>query len=359
MTATPAGYFQTSYSGDLRFRKTALQRARLVLLVGTIVLLPWVLSGFYIRVVIAIALAIPGALALNLLTGVAGQISLGNAAFMGIGATTAAVLGTQYDVPVLLALPVVVVLSAAVGALVGLPSLRVRGLYLIIATLALHFIMAYGFRSVQSAAVGEAGFIMPSASVLGLEISSDFAWYFLLFGFVAIVTLGYVNIVRSRAGRAWMAIRERDIAAEILGVAVGREKIKAFALTSAVIGLQGALQAYYVGVVNYETFDLTLAISYIAMIIIGGLGTHRGAIYGAAFVTALPYLIPRAIDTLPAGVADYLGPRIFEIQAALFGALIIVFMLYEPKGIAEVMSRIRKYFLLWPFSRERLVEEEQ
>lgn len=358
MSSIPAGHYQTSYSGDMAIRKTVLQRGRLVALVLLLFAVPAVTSPFYLRVAIAVALAVPGAIALSLLTGVAGQISLGNAAFMGIGATGAAVLATQLGWSLLVVVPTAGLVTGLVGAIVGIPSLRVRGLYLIIATLALHFVMVFGFRVVQQQLVGEAGFILPTPTVAGFELDSGTSWYYVLVGFAALVTLAHVNLVRSRTGRAWKAIMERDIAAEILGVAVGWEKIKAFAFTSAIIGIQGALSAYYLEVVNYESYTLTLAIAYVAMVIIGGLGSHVGAIYGAAFVTSLPYLLPRVFEALPGGVSSTLSSSIFEVQAGLYGLMIIVFMMFEPRGIAEITSRIRKYFVLWPFSRERLTEQE-
>jgi branched-chain amino acid transport system permease protein len=358
VTAVPAGHFQTDYRGDIVIRKTGFQRWRLVVLMVALVVIPMLLSSYWLNVATAIAIAVPGALALSLLTGVAGQISLGNAAFMGIGATTAAVLGTELSWPFLVVVPVAGLLTGFIGTIVGIPSLRVRGLYLIIATLALHFVMVYAFRRVQGGLVGEAGFVMPIASIGGFSFIDPLAWYYLLVGFAVLVTFMHVNIVRSRVGRAWFAIRERDIAAEILGVPVAMYKIKAFTFTSAIIGVQGALYAYYIGVVNYDSFTLNLALSYVAMVMIGGLGKHVGAIYGAVFVTALPYLLTRLFEQLPSGIASHFERFTFELQAGIYGLLIILFMLFEPRGIAEITRRVRQYFVLWPFSRERLAEEE-
>lgn len=354
MAAIPSGYFQTSYRGDLAIRKTFYQKARLVVMALLLLGLPFLLSPFALDVTTAIALAVPGAIALSLLTGVAGQISLGNAAFMGIGATVAAMGGAQHGLPFPVVLVLAAVTSGVIGAAVGMPSLRVRGLYLIIATLSLHFIIVYLIRRIQSAEVGEGGFILPAASIGGFAFDRPEAWYYLLMAFAVLTVLLHVNLVRGRAGRAWLAIRERDIAAEILGVNVAAYKIRAFVLTSMIIGVQGALYAYYIGVVNYEAFNLNLAISYVAMIILGGLGSHVGAIYGAAFVTALPYLITSLFERLPGTIATTLQGEIFEIQAGLYGLLVIAFLIFEPAGLAALTGRVRKYFALWPFSRERL-----
>lgn len=359
MTSVPAGHFQVSYRGDMMQRKTLFQRARLLLLVVLLILVPFVVSVYTLNVSAAILLAIPGALALSLLTGVAGQISMGNAAFMGIGGTTAGLLGGQLHWPFLLVIVCAATLSGLVGVLVGIPSLRVRGLYLIIATLALQFVIQYTIQKVQSSTVGVAGFLLPPAEVGGLKVRTPMAWYFLLLAFAAIVTLVHINIVRSRVGRAWTVIRERDIAAEIIGIPVARYKINAFVVSSIIIGIQGALAAYYLGLVSYDMFTLDIAISYVAMIIIGGLGSHVGAIYGAAFVTALPYLLPRILSLLPVGLASHLENSIFNVQTFLYGLLVVLFLLFEPKGIAEITRRLRQYFVLWPFSKERLAEDEQ
>ena len=284
----------------------------------------------------------------------AGQISLGNAAFMGVGATTAALAGAQSGWPFLVVLPLAGVTAGIIGAAVGIPSLRVRGLYLIIATLSLHFVITYVIRRIQSAQVGEAGFIMPLAQVGPLTLAQPRQWYYLLTAFAVLVTLIHINLVRGRAGRAWLAIRERDIAAEILGVNVSAYKLRVFVLTSVIIGIQGALYAYFIGVVNYESFNLNLAIAYVAMIILGGLGSHVGAIYGAAFVTALPYLLTKLFEALPPAVGSALESVTFELQAGLYGVLVIAFLMFEPKGLAALTGRVRTYFSLWPFSRERL-----
>jgi branched-chain amino acid transport system permease protein len=292
-----------------------------------------------------------------MLTGVAGQISLGNAAFMGVGACVAGVFGAQLHWPFLAVIASAAVISGIVGAVAGTPALRLRGLYLIIATLALQYIIVWGIQSIQSSTVGVAGWILPVASVGSWSITSPITWYLVLLVFAAAVTMIHVNIGRTRIGRAWSAIREKDIAAEILGVPVGRYKINAFVLTSALIGMQGALLAYFVGVVSYDMFTLSIAITYVAMIIIGGLGSYVGAIYGAIFVTGLPYVLPSVFGSLPSAIAVHLQNQVFNIEGVVYGLLIIVFLVFEPKGIAELTRRARRYFVLWPFSRERLAEE--
>jgi branched-chain amino acid transport system permease protein len=358
VTHSPAGHFQTTYRGDSVRRKTLFQKARLVTLIFILAAFPLVAPTYYVNVAAAVALAVPGALALSMLTGVAGQISLGNAAFMGIGATTAAILSQKLQWTFVPSVAAAGVLTGVIGAAVGIPSLRVRGLYLIIATLALQFVIVFGIQRVQSALVGAGGFVLPEAFLGPISLTGPRVWYFVLVVVAGCVTLMHVNIVRSRIGRAWLAIRERDMAAEILGVSVARYKITAFVATSAIIGVQGALLAYFVGAVSYDMFTLGLALSYIAMVIIGGLGSHIGAIYGAAFVTALPYALSKLFLLMPVAVADRLNQSAFDIQAGIYGVLVILVLVLEPKGLAEITRRIREYFVLWPFSRARLAEEE-
>jgi branched-chain amino acid transport system permease protein len=293
-----------------------------------------------------------------MLTGIAGQISLGNAAFMGIGATTAAILAQKFHWSFVPSVAAAGAITGIVGAAVGIPSLRVRGLYLIIATLALQFVIVFGVQRVQSSLVGAGGFVLPEAYLGPIDLAGPRVWYGLLVIVAGAVTLMHVNIVRSRIGRAWLAIRERDMAAEILGVPVARYKITAFIATSAIIGIQGGLLAYFVGAVSYDMFTLNLALSYIAMVIIGGLGSHVGAIYGAVFVTALPYALAKLFLLMPPSLADRLNQSAFDIQAGVYGALVIIILLTEPKGIAEITRRVREYFALWPFSRSRLAEAD-
>jgi branched-chain amino acid transport system permease protein len=302
-----------------------------------------------------IMLAIPSAHALNLLTGVAGQVSLGNAAFLAIGAFSAAALGSVNSLPFVPVLVIATLVAAAAGAIVGIPALRLRGLYLVVATMALQFIVIYAARRFQVPRVGAAGFRMPRPVIFGQPMDQQ-RWYILLTIVAALSTVMFVNLKRSRYGRAWMMIRERDIAAEILGINVPRYKILAFTITSAMIGFQGALFAYYLRTVEMETFNLNLSIDFIAMIIIGGLGSAHGAIFGAVLVYGVPFYISQLSDSLPRDwfITDLIGSDIFNINRIIYGLAIIGFLLFEPAGLAQIWARVKTWFSLWPFSRERL-----
>jgi branched-chain amino acid transport system permease protein len=300
---------------------------------------PFVTSQLWLSIAVAMLLALPGSLALNLLTGVAGLISIGNAAFMAIGAGVAAELGARLGWP----FPVVVLasglVSAAIGALVGTPSLRLRGIYLLVSTMALHFLSVFTFREFEIRTVGETGFQMPTPSILGLSIAGPVSWYFVFLLFGVACFMGFVNLMKTGSGRSWLLVRERDLAAAVVGIDVARAKIMVFTVSSFAIGVQGALFAYYIQVVSYELFTLELATSYVAMILIGGMGSAVGSIYGAAFVIGLPYIL----QELSLGAfADWpwLGEHLVDLQNLVYGMSIVLFLLFEPKGLTAILGRV-------------------
>ena len=235
----------------------------------------------------------------------------------------------------------------AARARVGLPSLRLKGLYLAVTTLALHFVVTFLGGEYQTRRGLSAGVSVDPPSIAGFELYQGGHWYFVLLAIDVLVILFCLNLLRSRTGRAFMAIRDHDVAAEALGVPVRRYKLIAFVISSVLTSLAGSLSAYYLGFVSIETFTIYLTIEYVAMIIIGGAGSLLGAVMGAAFVVTFPYLIEAALRILPmpGSVAD----DKFAINYAMFGLIMILFLVFEPLGLVEIWRRIRDYFLLWPF----------
>lgn len=353
MSAKP-GYIYTHYNRDLAIYQTRLQRTVVAVGLLLIFLYSLRLGSRQIDVATRIMLAIPSALALNLLTGLAGLVSLGTAAFLAIGAFTAAALGAEAGLPLAVVVLAATLVCGVVGTLVGLPALRLRGLYLVVATMALHFIVIYVARLYQDPRVGVAGFRMPRAEFLGHAFTQQ-TWYLVMTAMAVLATIGFVNLRRSRYGRAWMMIREREIAAEVLGINVTRYKVLAFTLSSAVIGFMGALFAYYLRTVEVESFHLDIAIDYVAIIIIGGLGSAHGAIFGTILVFGVPFLITELSQSLPrdSALAQFLGFEIFNLNRILYGLAIVFFLLFEPRGLAAIWERTRTWFSLWPFTRER------
>jgi branched-chain amino acid transport system permease protein len=289
-----------------------------------------------------------GAHGLNLLTGFTGQISLGHGAFMGVGAYTAGILANM-GWPFYLALPAAGLMAATVGMIFGLPSLRLRGLYLAIATLAAQFILDYAMRNWSALTGGSAGLTVPSAHFLNWELNSDESFYYLALFFAVLATLYLKNITRTRTGRAFVAVRDRYLAAEVIGVNLFKYRIMSFGVSSFMVGIAGGLWAYYITIISDEHFTMWLSVQYLAMVIVGGLGHVLGGIFGAIFFVVLPELL-----RIPAEALTNVYPNIFGIFASLremvFGLIVILFLVFEPDGLAARWHTMRAYWKLWPFS---------
>lgn len=273
-----------------------------------------------------------GAIALNLLMGTAGQPSIGNAAFLAIGAFAGMFLLRTGLFPFPLDVIGAAVLAAAVGLVFGLPALRLNGLHLILATLSAHFLVLFVVNRYQRDTVGEAGFlIVPEFADQGLHNAYK-VWAWVLFGVVSAVILLTARLTRERSGRAWRLIRDNELVAPTFGIRPTRYKLVAFALSSGMIGMQGALFMHFTGSVNADTFTLFLAIQYLAMILIGGLDSTFGAVVGAAIVTWLPTKVPDFVAPfIDEASAITKGPQISTI---VYGVLIIFFITASPNGIA-------------------------
>src|SRR3989442_12822917 len=344
--ALGGAYFKAAYAGDLALVDTRLRRPALPALLVVLRALPRHASPFILDLVAQTALAAVGALALNLLTGLAGQVSLGHAGFIAAGAFTTGVL-VEHGLPSpLLALPAAAVVGAVLGIVVGIPALRLKGLYLALGTLALHHVVLYACAEFQNHWGANTGVSIPPPAIGPWMLKGAVAWYYALTLAAALVLALSVNLRRSRAGRAWMAIRDREIAAESVGIDVARYKVLAFVWSSAITAVAGALFAYQRAFVSVEAFGFFLAIEYIAMITIGGLGSALGAVLGAAFVTLLPYGIDAVVAGLrvPGGAEYYL----FPLKFGAFGLLIAAFLIFEPQGLVRIWRRARNWPSLWP-----------
>ena len=309
--------------------------------------MPLALTNFWTGIANQTFIAIIGALALNLLMGTTGQISLGHAGFIAAGAFTAAALVTHVEAPFVVTLLAAAVVGGVLGVAVGLPALRLKGLYLAVSTLAAYFVIIVGIGQYQAAISYGAGFTMPPAGAFGLTVESERAWFYVLLPVTLAILILNVNWLRSAFGRAWMAIHHRDISAESLGINAASYKLLAFSASTAVTCFSGALWAFHTGFVSIEAFDFHMLIQYLAMVIIGGLGSILGCILGAIFVIVLPHLISYTTQALP--FLRSMGGSVFEIQVGLFGVLMLLFLILEPRGLAGIWARVRFYFELWPF----------
>jgi len=315
--------------------------------------LPLTVHEYYLSIVNLVSIAVIGALGLNILVGYTGQISIGHGAFMSVGAYTAANFAVRLGWPWWINLLLGGLMAAVVGAIVGIPSLRIKGLYLAIATLAGQLIIEWTINHVTFISGGvQASIEVPRPTLFGYVIASQRDMYFLLLVFVALAIVGTMNLVRSRIGRAFIAIRDQDIAAEIIGINIFRYKLLAFAISSFYAGVTGVLYTYYLGIANYEQFQITVSIDYLAMIIIGGLGSVLGSIFGAAFVTLLPIVIRYAMEAFGEALfgASAVYNLVSNMRLILFGALIIFFLVVEPEGLNRLWRNIRNYFRVWPFA---------
>ena len=348
------GVLKTSYEADMALYPLPIARWTVaVIAVLMFVILPLSVDEYYLSIVNLASIAVVGALGLNILVGYTGQISIGHGAFMSVGAYTAANLVTRLDLPFWIALPAGGLMAAAVGAVVGIPSLRIKGLYLAIATLAGQLIIEWTINHVTWISGGvQASIQVPRPRLLGYPIATQRQMYFFLLAFVVLAIVGTMNLIRSRIGRAFIAIRDHDIAAEIIGIDIFRYKLLAFAISSFYAGVTGVLYTYYLGIANYEQFQITVSIDYLAMIIIGGLGSVLGSIFGAIFVTLLPIVIRLMMESF--GALLFSSGAVLNIipnlRLILFGALIIFFLVVEPEGLNRLWRNIRSYFRVWPFA---------
>ena len=342
-----SGYFRTGYGQDLALVQTRAERISLAVFMLTLAGFPFIASPFALDLACQVFLASVGALSLMLLTGYAGQISLGHAGLIAAGAFTTGILAREIHAPFWITLPASAVTGIVLGFVFGLPSLRLRGLYLAVSTLALHFVVIYLGGEYETKRGFSTGIIVEPPSLAGFKLSGGRVWYFVLLAAAAASLLICINLLRSRSGRAFRAVHARETVAEALGIGIARYKLLAFVISSSMTSVAGCLFAYYRGFVSIEAFDLFLSIQYVAMIIIGGMGSLLGALLGATFVTLFPYAIEALLHLLPN--VEKLAGDIFAVNYASFGAVMILFLVFEPLGLVGIWHRLQNYFLLWPF----------
>ena len=341
------GAAKQTYRDDEALFDTRTQRVWLGILVALLVAFPFVANQYWLYLACLVAINVAAATGLNILTGYTGLVSLGQAAFMGVGAYTVAVLEKHWGTPFLLNLLAGGGVAMVVGMVFGIPSLRVKGLYLAIATIAASFILHFVFANWTAVTGGTAGLTLPPASVFGVALDTEFRSYWLIMPITVLMVFGASNLFRTRIGRAFMAIRDRDISAEVLGIPLLRYKLLSFAIASFYAGVAGGLWAYFFRSVTPESFPLITSIFFLAAIIVGGLGTILGGILGAVFMTLVPEALKVLFGWFPnaAEMAVHLAP----VRTIVFGALIVGFLIFESHGLAEIWRRMRRFFHLWPF----------
>jgi branched-chain amino acid transport system permease protein len=345
-----AGQFKTSYQADSQIFPIRQDRIAMALLLALAFLAVPLMASPYIFSAILIPFLIfsLAAIGLNILTGYAGQLSLGSAAFMAVGAFASYNFVLRIPgMPVLLAFVLGGVVAALVGIAFGLPSLRIRGFYLAAATLATQFFVVWCLTKIPWLTnYSSSGVITAQPIViLGYHFNAPVEKYLVVLAIVAVMALLAKNMVRSNVGRCWMAVRDMDVAAEVIGVRLMRTKLLAFAISSFYCGVAGALYAYaYLGTVEPEAYNIDLSFRILFMIIIGGVGSILGSFLGAAFIVLLPIwlnIFAHALS-LPTSVAS-------NLELMVFGALIIFFLIVEPHGLARLWQIAKEKLRLWPF----------
>ena len=354
---------RTRYGEELALLRHRVDRLWVALLLAGAIVAPFALEDFWLSVLTFTAIAAIGAIGLNLLTGFTGQVSLGHAFFLGLGAYTAAYLGGDLRLPVLLWLPAAGAVGALAGLAIGPFALRLRGLYLAIVTLGLVFFGEYLFSNLRAITGGPQGRAVPSPRVgdlnfadlgasLGLPLNREQSFFLFAVPILLVLAVAARNIVRTRSGRAFQAIRDREIAAAVIGVDVARYKVTAFALSSFYAAVSGALLGSYLRHVTPASFDLFASVQFVAMIIVGGVGSVYGSIFGALFIVLIPRLVEQWSPYLPLASQSAAGGglTVFTLNQVIFGLLIVGFLVAEPSGLAGMWARLRLYFRTWPFS---------
>ena len=348
----PCGKFNERYEEELTIFETDF--GRLWCWIGIFILfliIPFIFKPYLLYIINNIGIAAIAAIGLNILIGYTGQISLGHGAFFGVGAYSAAILATAIGFPFWLSVPFAGVITALVGIVFGIPSIRLKHLYLTIATLAGQFIIQYLLVSWVSLTKGAEGILLPRATLFGISLKGDRTFFYVIFICFVVLTWMAVNLIRTRYGRAFIAIRDNDRAAEGMGIPIFKYKLLSFAISSFYAGFAGGLAAYYIGSITPEPYTLFLSVEYIAMIIIGGLGSIPGAVFGAIFITALNEVLSGAAEFfMNIGSLSKIALQIAPLRELIFGLAIVLFIIFEPKGLAEVWRIVRSSFRLWPFS---------
>jgi branched-chain amino acid transport system permease protein len=345
-----SGYFRTDYERDSALLDTRSQKVCLGLFLAALLAYPFLAGAFALDLANQVLLMSIGAVALMLLTGYAGQISLGHAGLLAAGAFTTGILFKEIDAAFWLTLPASAAVGALIGLVFGLPSLRLRGLYLAVSTLALHFMVIHAGQEYETRRGHSTGVVISPPALGDWVLSDAKAWYFVLLAAAAATVLFSLNLLRGRTGRAWRAIHGREAVAAALGIDVRAAKLSAFVVSCTLTSMAGCLFAYYRGFVSAEAFSLYLTIQYVAAIIIGGIGSVLGALLGTVFVVLFPYAIEALMAAL--GLAERFAALVFAVNYAAFGLAMILFLVFEPQGLVGIWRRVQAWFLLWPFKQK-------
>jgi branched-chain amino acid transport system permease protein len=339
--------FKVSYKEDMVLFQNLWVKTWLVILILLMIILPFIMNRYQLSILNEMGIATIGALGLNLLIGYTGQISLGHGAFVAIGAYTSGLLTGKLGIPFIISLPLSGLMAALLGLIVGIPSLRLKGLYLALGTLAFGFVIEYILFH-WNITQGDLGMAVKRISVGEFQIKTQRQFFYLITALAVLAVVCTKNIVRGKIGRSFIAIRDRDIAAEAMGISLAKYKIMAFGLSSFYAGIAGCLTAHYNRWIVPGSFDISLSIAFIAMIIMGGLGTVLGSVLGAILITGIPHAIVYIVDLLKDAYPKLSG-FIVDFKLGIFGIIIVGTLLFEPAGLYGIYRRSKVYWKTWPF----------
>jgi len=343
----PSGTFNQGYGQDMAIFRT---RAHWVMLLAFLVFLfacPLFFSDRILTILTIIGITVISVHGLNILTGYCNQISMGHAGFMAVGAYTSAVLTAKLGFSFWAALPCAALAAGIVGIIFGLPSLRIKGFYLIMATIAAHFIIIWVILQLYSVTGGGDGLAVPRPEIGGFVFKSKSSYFYLVMIIACLGTFLAKNIVRTRAGRAFIAIRDNELAAEVMGVNLWSYKLVAFFIGCVYAGVAGSLLVHYFAFATTEQFPFMNSVWYLGMLIVGGMGSTTGAIFGAVSLKLLDELVIIVGPILSAAVAPQAAASLSLIMR---GLVIILFLIFEPRGLAHRWQMVKAYYRLWPFS---------
>jgi len=347
--ALRTGSFPENY-----FQDTAVFGSRLngALLTGFLVLIavcPFFLSSQMLTILTTMGISVVSVHGLNILTGYCGQISIGHSGFMAVGGYTSAILCAKFGWPFWAALPCAALAAGIAGLVFGLPSLKIKGFYLIMATIAAQFIIIWIIIQLRSLTGGTDGLAVPKPMIAGISFGAKANYFYLVMAVSVLATFTARNIVRTRAGRAFIAIRDNDLAAEVMGVSLWSYKLQAFFIGCLYAGAAGALVVHNFSFASIDQFPFMDSVWYLGMLIVGGMGSTTGAIMGVVALRLLDEIVTVAGPILSAAVAPQAAASLALIS---HGLVIIVFLIFEPRGLHHRWERIKSYFRLWPFSHE-------
>jgi len=345
--------FKTSYDQDINLAKHGGHRFWYSALMVALVLAPWIVPEYWLSQLTFILIYGIVGLGLMLLAGFTGLFSIGHAAFLGVGAYTEAYLAAR-GWPFPLSMACAMALSAAVGVVVGLPALRVKGIYLGIATLSFGFIVEEVLARWESVTGGNAGMSVKGLAIFDWKLGSGTEFYLVCLVMAVLSTLAVLNLLRSPTGRAFVAIRDSEISAQSMGIHLARYKSMSFAISAALAGLGGALYAHKISFLSPDQFNIVQSIDLLLLVVIGGLGSVHGAFLGAAFLIAMPQLISLGKDFLPPAIGQAAG-----LQGVVYGAVLIAFVMFEPMGLYGRWLKIRTWLQLAPFYRKGLFKRQK